>query len=143
MSPYSALLVFSQLVLLLYLSVTGLLTDTAPLWLLQSVGIGVAIWGIIAMRLGQFNIQPEVKASQLVERGPYRWIRNPMYLGILLVMIPSVIAHFSYIRCLALLLLIAVLILKIQREEKLLLVHFGTVYNAYTKRTKRFLPFIF
>lgn len=143
MSPYSALLVFSQLVLLLYLSATGLLTDTPPLWLLQSAGIGVAIWGIIAMKLGQFNIQPEVKASQLVEKGPYRWIRNPMYLGILLVMIPSVVVHFSYLRCLALLLLIVVLILKVQREEKLLLDHFGAVYMRYLKRTKRFLPFIF
>jgi protein-S-isoprenylcysteine O-methyltransferase Ste14 len=66
-----------------------------------------------------------------------------MYLGILWVLIPPVIAHFSYTRRIAHLLLIAVLIVKVKREGKLLLVHFGTVYNGYTKRSKRMLSFIF
>lgn len=142
MSPYSALLVFSQLLLLGYLSLTGLAGGSVSSLGFQAVGICIAIWGILAMRLGQFNIQPEVKASQLIERGPYKWIRNPMYLGILLVMIPSVVVHFSNYRLVALIVLSLILMLKIQREEKLLFIHFGEAYTTYTQRTKRFLPFI-
>ena len=142
MSPYSAILVISQLILLGYLSLTGLLSHSIFSLGLQVLGVGIAIWGIVAMRLGQFNIQPEVKASQLIERGPYRWIRNPMYLGILIVMIPSVVDHFNFWRLSALVLLAIVLLLKVQREEKLLYNRFGEVYVDYRKRSKRLLPFI-
>ena len=143
MSAYSALLVISQLILLGYLSLTGLLSHSIFLLGLQILGVGIALWGIVAMRLGQFNIQPEVKSSQLIERGPYRWIRNPMYLGILLVLIPSVVDHFNYWRLSALILLVIILMLKVQREEKLLHIHFEEAYAAYKRRTKRLLPFIF
>tara|TARA_R110001632_G_scaffold200210_2_gene322820 strand:+ start:1805 stop:2236 length:432 start_codon:yes stop_codon:yes gene_type:complete len=142
MSRYSAILVISQLLLLGYLSLTGLAGGSISSLGLQFLGVGVAIWGIVAMRLGQFNIQPEVKASQLIERGPYKWIRNPMYLGILLVMIPSVVVHYTNYRLVALILLSLILMLKIQREEKLLFIQFGEAFTSYTQRTKRFLPFI-
>lgn len=142
MSPYSALLVISQLLLLIYLSLTGLISNSIFYLGLQFLGVCVAIWGIVAMRLGQFNIQPEVKSSHLIERGPYRWIRNPMYLGVLLVVIPSVVDQFNYWRLSALVLLVIILVLKVQREEKLLYNRFGEVYVGYRKRSKRLLPFI-
>lgn len=142
LSLYSAFLVLGQFTFLLYLSLTGLIGVSVISGLFQCLGVSIALWGIISMRIGQFNIQPEVKASELVERGPYRWIRNPMYLGIFLIMIPSVIEHFTPIRLLALILLIIVLILKVKQEEKLLSIHFGEVYDVYKRKTKRFFPFI-
>jgi protein-S-isoprenylcysteine O-methyltransferase Ste14 len=143
MSPYSALLVASQFGLLLYLSLTGLMGTSMISWTFQALGIGVAIWGVLAMRIGQFNVQPEVRANVLVERGPNQWMRNPLDLGLFFVMIPSVIDHFSVLRLLALVFLSIVLLLKVWREEKLLGLHFGEAYDAYMKKTKRFLPFIF
>ena len=143
MSAKSFFLVIAQFVLLAYLIVTGALAQGFVLLVIQGLGIAVALWGVLAMRIGNFNIQPEVRASTLVQSGPYRWIRNPMYLGILLFFGSSVITHFSALRVISLVLLTIVLLLKIAREETLLERHFGVNYHAYKAKTKKLIPFLF
>ena len=142
MSKKSLLLVVAQCILLGYLFFTGLKIYATWITAIQMSGVLVALWGIATMRLGNFNIQPEVKSNELVQNGPYRWIRNPMYLGILLLFVPSVLANYTLLRLIALLLLILVLFLKIVREEQFLEASFGEDYSQYKARTKRLLPFI-
>ena len=50
----------------------------------QIIGFFLSLWAIITMKLGNFNIQPEVKPNaHFVNTGPYRLIRNPMYTGLI------------------------------------------------------------
>ena len=143
MSVKSFFLVFAQFILLAYLLVTGALAQGFALLLVQILGIVVALWGVLTMQIGNFNIQPEVRATTLVQSGPYRWIRNPMYLGILLFFGSSVITHFSILRLISLVLLTIVLLLKIAKEELFLEQHFGANYQAYKAKTKKLIPFLF
>lgn len=143
MSSLSLFLVIAQFALLLYLTYTGVFAKGMILKLMQLIGIGISVWGVLAMRIGNFNIQPEVRATTLVQNGPYRWIRNPMYLGILLFFGASLISNFDLRRVISFLLLIIVFLLKISREETFLENHFGANYLNYKSKTKKILPFLF
>jgi len=75
--------------------------------------------------------------------GPYKWIRNPMYVAVILFYLPIVIKHFKWINSLVFMALLITLLLKIKSEEEFLLERFGKDYFEYKKKTKRFIPFIF
>jgi len=96
------------------------------------------------MKIGRFNIQPEVKTeATLITNGPYKLIRNPMYSGLLLVFGAGLFESFQLIEVSVYVILAAVLLLKIMLEEKYLLLKFGERYSAYKKTSFKLLPYIY
>jgi protein-S-isoprenylcysteine O-methyltransferase Ste14 len=140
----SAILVALQLGVIAALLLTGPWFARQWQWLaLEIAGIGVVAWGVWAMRLRQLRIAPTVApTATLVTRGPYRWIRHPMYTGSLMVMLALVLDAFTWWRGLLWLALFAVLVMKLTYEERLLTQRFPE-YADYCRRTKRLLPFLF
>lgn len=107
---------------------------------MEILGLGLGVWAIAAMRPGKFNIVPDViSGGRLVVRGPYRYVRHPMYAGLLLVTLPLLIDTFTILRLSVWILLCADLLLKLTYEEKLLATHFPD-YVLYQKETKRLIP---
>ncbi len=137
-------LVIVQLGCIIYILVSGSLAARHPLLLLlQIAGMVIGVWAITVMGIGNMNISPLVKeGAVLVTRGPYRLIRHPMYLAVLLVVWPLIIDDSSLMRLSAGLVLTAVLIIKMLFEESLLKKQFSE-YEAYMKTTKRLIPLIF
>ena len=92
---------------------------------------------------GNFNIRPTPKAgAQLVQDGPYRWIRHPMYSAILIAGQAGVTTAPNAGQSLLGLLwvaMLAVLLVKLLLEERLMLAQYPG-YAAYQARTKRLLP---
>ncbi|WP_396598124.1 methyltransferase family protein [Dokdonia sp. R86516] len=70
-------------------------------------------------------------------------LRNPMYTGIILLFLPTILKAHSALMWIYYVLLVTVLILKIYREEIFLQEKFGEVYSLYKARTWRILPYIF
>ncbi len=96
------------------------------------------------MRIGRFNIQPEVKTeAKLITKGPYKLIRNPMYSGLLLVFGAGLFESFQLIEVSVFVILTVVLLIKIKLEEKYLLLKFGERYSDYKKTSSRLLPYIY
>jgi protein-S-isoprenylcysteine O-methyltransferase Ste14 len=104
-------------------------------------GLAVRIWAIVV--LGQsFRTTVEVDAGQqVVDRGPYRWVRHPSYTGILLLMVGLSLVYGNWPALAVLLVLPAgVLIHRIFVEEAALTEVTGRAYTDYAARTKRLVP---
>jgi protein-S-isoprenylcysteine O-methyltransferase Ste14 len=109
--------------------------------ILLGAGLAVGAWALSANRPGNFNIRPEPReGGALVTHGPYRWVRHPMYLAVLLAMAALCVAGDAWQWALWGALL-AVLAAKAAREEKgLAVAHPG--YAGYRARTRAILPFV-
>ncbi len=144
MSKKSLILVILQFsCFAFFLFSPGLLAK--DLWLLfQGIGFIISLWGVIAMKIGNFNVQPEVKSTAIfITSGPYKIIRNPMYSGLILFFGASLIPNFSPIRIAVFIVLVFVFIEKIKLEEKFLFEKFGEPYSDFKKKTYRLIPYIY
>ncbi|MBI3403344.1 MAG: isoprenylcysteine carboxylmethyltransferase family protein [Acidobacteria bacterium] len=80
---------------------------------------------------------------RLVTIGPYRWVRHPMYtMGIALSVSIGLMAANGFILLWAVVVLIAVRLVVIPREEATLVEVFGDEYRRYRSGTGSFLPFV-
>lgn len=103
-------------------------------------GQGISVAGIVAFRSAKTTVSP-VKASlasSLVIRGVYRHTRNPMYVGLLLTLLAWAVFLMNPLAVLW----IVVYVLYITRfqiipEERVLASLFGTEYEAYKWRVRR------
>ena len=80
------------------------------------------------------------QAHSLIRSGPYRRVRHPIYTGLLLAFAGSALALAQWRGLLALLLVTGSLWLKLRREERWLLEHFGADYAEYRKTSWALLP---
>ncbi|WP_457616086.1 methyltransferase family protein [Lutibacter sp.] len=145
MSKKSLILVILQFSSFAFFGLNTHLFAQSSGWLgIQLIGLGIGLWGIFAMKLGNFNIQPEVKnTAKFITKGPYKIIRNPMYTGIILFFGVSVYCNYTPLRLFVFLILSTVLILKISMEEQFLSKKFGEKYLEYKAKTYRLIPFIY
>jgi protein-S-isoprenylcysteine O-methyltransferase Ste14 len=98
------------------------------------------------IHLGRFfTVNVAIAADhQLVETGPYRFIRHPSYSGALLAFVGWGMVLRNWASLLIALLPIAVAFLyRINVEERALLEALGDCYRAYMARTKRLIPFLY
>ncbi len=106
------------------------------------VGGALALWCIVTFAVvGRGTPAPFDPPRTLVVRGPYQYVRNPMYLGAALALCgPALvyrsIALFGY----AGLFLVATHVLVVSYEEPTLARLFGAEYEAYRARVGRWLP---
>lgn len=137
-------LVLIQFACLLGIAASGLLVARHPLLLLvEGSGFALAAWTMFAMLPRAFNIVPDVRVGNpLVQHGPYRWIRHPMYASLLLITLPLVIQAPSLWRWLLWAGLLVDLLVKLRYEERLLGAHYPE-YANYRQQTKRLIPFLF
>ena len=115
-------------------------------WLAQTVelsGIALAVWAIYVMNESRIHIAPRPRpGARLIEKGPYRLIRHPMYLSIVLAVTPLILTQYDRTRLVVTVVLFANLVVKMLFEESLLKAHFEG-YGEYMKRTYRLVPFLF
>jgi len=115
---------------------------TGPVTLaLQLAGLLLVTWARLTFGLRSFHFAANPTRGPLINTGPYRYIRNPIYAAVLLVVLPGVAVHWSWINGLLALLIVATLVIKIFCEEELLRAAYPE-YQEYAKKTKRLVPFV-
>ena len=110
--------------------------------LLIPVGFLLIIWANYTLlhigKIGLRNREPMQRPSNLVLTGPYRFSRNPLYLGALLALLGLVIVWSSVVTgFLTILVYIIFKYLFIKKEELFLEDEFGDEYRDFKKRVRR------
>lgn len=106
------------------------------------IAAGVILLIIAARQFGKANtpLKPEKTPACIVEKGLYRFSRNPMYLGMVLVLMGAAIAMGSLAAFTAPIgFVFAMNIYQVPREEKELEEQFGGTYCDYARRVRRWL----
>jgi protein-S-isoprenylcysteine O-methyltransferase Ste14 len=140
-----SMLVVLQLALLAWLAlkgVAGLRAGRLPVdaVLVAAAAVALGLWALSANRPGNFNIRPQPRAGgQLVQHGPYRWIRHPMYSALLLAGVAAARGAGDVETWLVLAALAVVLVIKANVEERELTERYPA-YRAYQRHTRRFMP---
>ena len=120
----------------------GLFASRLPLLIVEIAGLMLGTGALVIMGWHNLNITPLVSQdAQLVKKGPYAWIRHPMYASVLLTIWPLILDQYSLFRVTAGMVLTGDLIIKMLYEESLLKKHFRG-YVAYMGTTKRLIPFV-
>lgn len=92
----------------------------------------------------QFSVQVTIQDNhQLITHGPYRFIRHPRYLGILLFTSGIALIFRSWIGLLLSGVLLIVLFWRIHDEESLMQQEFGIAWENYTSKSWRMIPFVY
>jgi len=105
-------------------------------------GLALAVWARLFIG-GNWGMPMTEKADpELVQTGPYRRVRHPIYSGLILAMVGTAIAVTWYWLA-AVAVLGAYFVYSARMEERYLSGVFPEAYPAYRKTTKMLVPFIF
>ena len=116
----------------------------------RAMGLVLFVMGLTIMIVSQATLWRNYsgfliirKDHRLITHGIYRFTRNPIYLGALIVFIGLPVYAASLYGFLAMLVLIPILLFRIKMEETMLAEHFGDEYEAYRNTTKKLIPFLY
>lgn len=114
-----------------------------PGLVLFALGFVVMVWTEAALGR-QFSIQVTLQEGhRLVTNGPYRYVRHPHYLGIIVFNTGIALVFRSWLALVLMAALTLVLLWRIGDEERLMHEGFGDQWEAYAKRSWRLIPFVY
>jgi protein-S-isoprenylcysteine O-methyltransferase Ste14 len=107
--------------------------------------LGLTIAVVAYITLGKFYSSTLVtrKGHQLITRGLYRFLRHPIYLGVLIIIMGVPLYATSLFGFLVMSLLVPIFLHRIRLEERLLTEEFGDDYREYCKLTSKLIPFVY
>jgi protein-S-isoprenylcysteine O-methyltransferase Ste14 len=99
--------------------------------------------GVYRTRLGGGGPGLSVPPDRIVADGPYRWVRNPMYLGHLIFLAGLALALRSWIGAAVFVFHAVWFHRRVRDDERHLAALFGDAYDSYCRRVKRWIPGVF
>ena len=106
------------------------------------IGLVFALWARVALGRNWSGVVTLKEGHELVEHGPYRFVRHPIYTGILTMFFATALALGRLAGFAATLLMFASFWIKLRDEETLMLQQFPDRYAAYRQRAERIIPFV-
>ncbi len=109
-------------------------------WPAVLAGLAIGFFGFREMKRAETNVDPYKPTTAIVEAGPYRYTRNPLYVGMTLIY-AGFTARANALPA-ALVLPAALAVMRrgvIEREERYLERKFGDEYLQYKARVRRWL----
>jgi protein-S-isoprenylcysteine O-methyltransferase Ste14 len=147
LAAYGLLLMvsFALLAGILPLGDTRLLQQRPELTGLMMViaGAGLAIWSRLVLARNWSGAITLKTDHELVERGPYRFVRHPIYAGLILMFLGTALVRGTMLAFGALIMFSLLHGWKLRAEESLLAQRFPDVFGAYKARTKALVPLVF
>ncbi|MGH7662704.1 MAG: methyltransferase family protein [Gemmatimonadaceae bacterium] len=108
--------------------------------LAAAAGLAFMLWAFATFLRHRTAVLPHRPASTLVRDGPYRYSRNPMYVGLTALYAGvAFVAHMLWPLILLPIVLLLLVLLVIRREERYLASAFGAEYEEYRGQVRRWL----
>ena len=105
-------------------------------------GLAFCLWARATLGRNWSGTITLKEGHELIERGPYRLVRHPIYTGLLAMFLATAI-KFGYLSgIVAILLAFVSFWIKLSDEEKLMLQQFPDQYRSYQQRVKCIIPFV-
>jgi len=121
-----------------YTLTIGIIADIVTL-----IGLIIILWARTILG-GNWSTAAVLKEDhELIQSGPYRYVRHPIYSGLLLMVLGVAIFYGRAIFFVAFAVSFIISWLRAREEEKLLTRHFPEKYPNYTVIDKAFIPFVF
>lgn len=113
-----------------------------PMYFIGALGVVTALSGVLSFRRARTTVNPHLPdlASSLVTSGIYQYTRNPMYLGMVMVLV-SVILYCGSLLSVVWLFAFAwyMTVFQIVPEERTMHDLFGEEYEEYCERVRRWI----
>ena len=111
---------------------------------LCAAGVAISIWARKILGRNWSGVATLKENHELVRSGPYRFVRHPIYSGIILALLGTVLATGPFVFSAIAVLVIAVLFkFRSLREEKLMLTQFPEAYPQYMQDVKSLIPYVY
>jgi len=106
--------------------------------------VAFAIWSRLTLGRNWSGVLAAVGENhELIVRGPYHYVRHPIYAGFLIAMLATATTIGTLASYLAVAVGLLAFLLRIRIEEALMLSQFPTEYRAYQQQTPALLPGVF
>jgi protein-S-isoprenylcysteine O-methyltransferase Ste14 len=121
-----------------------LVPDAPAAWwlglVLTATGVAISIWARVSLGTNWSGVVTLKDNHELIRKGLYRWIRHPIYTGILLAMIGTAMIKGHLRDWLGFLVVWAAFYIKARREEGFLRQEFGEGFEEHARHTGMFFP---
>lgn len=108
--------------------------------LLLWAGVAFAIWARATLGRNWSAVVQVKRDHELIERGPYRWVRHPIYTGLLMAYLGTTFALGEWRGLLGTAIVGVSFWFKLKLEERWMREQFGARYEDYMRRVKALLP---
>jgi protein-S-isoprenylcysteine O-methyltransferase Ste14 len=108
---------------------------------LQLLGLALMLWARLTFGLRSLHYAADPTQGRLVTRGPYRFVRNPIYSAAWLIIWTGVAVHWSPMNAALAAVVAVMLLVRIACEEQLLRAAYPE-YAEYSRKTARLVPFV-
>ena len=108
--------------------------------LLAIIGLATTLWARAALGRNWSGTIAFKQDHELIQSGPYAWVRHPIYSGLLLMFLGTAVESARPAGFVFLAAAFVVFVLKSQAEEQLMLRHFPDAYAQYRRRVRALIP---
>jgi protein-S-isoprenylcysteine O-methyltransferase Ste14 len=107
------------------------------------VSLAFMIWSRVVLGKNWSGRIAVKNDHQLITSGPYTMVRHPMYTGFIFAFLFSAILLGEVRGVISFVILLIGILMKLQKEERVIRNVFGIKYDEYAKRVKKLIPFIY
>jgi protein-S-isoprenylcysteine O-methyltransferase Ste14 len=117
---------------------SGLVGDVIAL-----AGLIIMLWARVVLGGNWSSSVVFKEGHELIDRGPYRYVRHPIYSGLLLMILGTAILYGRLGGFIALLVLFFAFWFRSRQEERLMTKHFPEAYPSYKTKVNAIIPRVF
>jgi protein-S-isoprenylcysteine O-methyltransferase Ste14 len=111
--------------------------------LLTALGVALAIWARFVLGKNWAGVLTSIThGHELVQKGPYAWIRHPIYTGFIIGLFGTTLTIGTFASYIGFGAALVALVIRMDFEERMLRKEFGDAHGEYVRKTDKLLPYI-